>query len=40
MNLTMTYTFDFALSPVQAAIVASGILPRTSGVLATIVQGA
>jgi hypothetical protein len=40
MNLTMTYTFDFALSPVQAAIIASGILPRTSGVLATVVQGA
>ena len=39
LNLTMTYTFDFVLTPVQAAIVASGILPRTSGVLATVVQG-
>ena len=33
LNLTMTYTFDFALSPVQLAIVQnSGVLPRTSGV--------
>ena len=41
LNLTMTYTFKFTLSPVQFAIVAnSGVLPRPSGVSATIVQGA
>ena len=38
-NLTMTYTFDFALTPVEAAIVvASGVLPNTAGVALSIVQ--
>jgi hypothetical protein len=38
-NMTMTYTFDFVLSPVDVAIVSqSGILPRPPGVAATIVQ--
>jgi hypothetical protein len=41
LNLTMTYTFPVALTPVQLAIVeTSGVLPRTSGVLANVVQGA
>ncbi len=41
LNLTMTYTFDFVLTPVQYAIVAnSGVLPRTSGCSVSIVQGA
>jgi uncharacterized protein DUF2612 len=36
-NLTMTYTFKFPLTPVQLAIVQnSGVLPRTSGVAASV----
>ena len=39
-NLTMTYAFQFVLSPVQYAIVAnSGALPRPAGVSASISQG-
>lgn len=39
LNMTMTYTFDFALSPVQSAIVfQSGVLPRPPGVSVTVVQ--
>lgn len=39
LNMTMTYTFAFALSPVDQAIVAqSGVLPRPPGVSASIVQ--
>lgn len=38
-NMTMTYTFEFELSPVQFAIVEqSGVLPRPAGVLVTIIQ--
>ena len=38
-NMTMTYTFNFVLTPVEAAIVgASGILPKPVGVTATVVQ--
>lgn len=38
-NMSMTYTFAFALTPVEAAIVASsGILPKPTGVSATVVQ--
>ena len=38
-NLTMTYTFNFPLTSVELAIVqSSGVLPRTSGVLASVVQ--
>ena len=38
-NMTMTYTFDFDLSPVDYAIVSqSGVLPRPAGVLASVVQ--
>lgn len=38
-DMTMTYTFLFALTPVEAAIVAtSGILPKPTGVSATVVQ--
>jgi hypothetical protein len=40
LDLTMTYTFDFPLSPVNLAIVNSGVLPRTSGVSTSIVQRA
>lgn len=37
--MTMTYTFNFPLSPVQLAIVQqSGVLPKPVGVAATIVQ--
>lgn len=37
LNLTMTYTFAFALSPVELAIVqTSGVLPRTSGVAVSV----
>jgi hypothetical protein len=37
-NMTMTYTFGSALSPVQEAIIyQSGVLPRPCGVAATIV---
>ncbi len=38
LNMTMTYTFDFVLTPVEAAIVvASGVLPRSAAVALSIV---
>lgn len=38
-GMSMTYTFDFTLSPVDFAIVSqSGILPKPTGVSATVVQ--
>lgn len=38
-NMTMAYTFEFELSPVQFAIVSqSGVLPRPSGVALNIIQ--
>jgi len=38
-GMAMTFTFDFELSPVDFAIVSqSGILPKPSGVVLTIVQ--
>lgn len=37
-NMTMTYTFEFELTPVELAIVSqSGVLPRPAGVKATVV---
>lgn len=37
LNMTMTYTFAFPLTPVQLAIVQnSGVLPRTTGVAVSI----
>lgn len=37
--MTMTYTFKFALTPVEAAIVTqSGVLPKPTGVAVTYVQ--
>lgn len=37
-DMTMTYTFEFQLSPVQLAIVGqSGILPTPAGIVATVV---
>lgn len=37
-NMTMTYTFTFALSPPEFAIVSTpGLLPRPTGVAATVV---
>lgn len=39
LNLTMTYTFKFALQPIDLAIVSSGVLPRPPGVSVTVVQG-
>ena len=39
-NMTMTYTFNFVLTPLELAIVQnSGVLPKPVGVSATIVQG-
>jgi Protein of unknown function (DUF2612) len=39
LNMTMTYTFNFALAPVEVAIVTqSGVLPKPVGVAATVVQ--
>lgn len=39
LDMTMTYTFEFELTPVELAIVAqSGVLPKSTGVKATIVQ--
>lgn len=39
LNMTMTYTFSAAPDPVQTAIIyQSGVLPRPSGVLATVVH--
>ena len=38
-DMTMTYTFEFTLDPVQSAIVYnSGVLPRPAGVLVTVVE--
>jgi len=38
-DMTMTYTFEFLLQPVELAILSqSGVLPKPSGVSATIVQ--
>jgi hypothetical protein len=38
-NLTMTYTFEFALDPVQQSIVTTtGVLPRPAGVAVTVIQ--
>jgi hypothetical protein len=38
-NMTMTYTFQFVLTPVEAAIVSSsGVLPKPVGVAATVIQ--
>lgn len=38
-RMTMTYTFEFALSPVELAIVEqSGVLPKPTGVKASVVQ--
>lgn len=40
-SMRMTYTFAFALTPVEAAIVSqSGILPKPVGVAASVVQAA
>lgn len=39
LDMTMTYTFEFPLSPLQASIVEnSGVLPRPVGVEASVVQ--
>lgn len=39
LDMTMTYKFEFALTPVEAAIVEqSGVLPTPTGVLANVVQ--
>ena len=39
LDMSMTYTFAFVLTPVELAIVAqSGVLPKPTGVKATIVQ--
>lgn len=38
-DMTMTYTFEFGLTPVELAIVeVSGVLPKPVGVKATVVQ--
>ena len=39
LNMTMTYTFEFVLTPVEQAIIGqSGVLPKPTGVQATVVQ--
>lgn len=39
LDMTMTYTFDFVLTPVELAIVAqSGALPKPTGVQLTVIQ--
>lgn len=39
LDMTMTYTFQFNLSPVEVAIVTgSGVLPKPAGVTARVVQ--
>lgn len=39
LDMTMTYTFQFILSPVEQAILEqSGVLPKSTGVSATVVQ--
>ena len=38
-NMTMTYTFEFAIDPVDYAIITqSGAMPRPTGVYATVIQ--
>src|ERR1700739_2720581 len=36
LPMTMTYVFDFELSQVELAIVNSGVLPKSTGVLASV----
>ena len=36
INMTMSYTFTFALSPVDYAIINSGVLPKPAGVSASV----
>lgn len=39
-DMTMVYHFNFALTPVEAAIVSqSGVLPKPAGIFASVVQG-
>lgn len=39
LDMTMSYKFNFALSPVELAIVSqSGVLPRGAGVLANVIH--
>jgi hypothetical protein len=39
LNMTMTYTFDFILTPVELAILGqSGVLPKPVGVASSVVQ--
>lgn len=39
LDMTMTYTFEFTLSPLQSAIVSqSGVLPRPTGVSVSVVE--
>lgn len=39
LNMSMTYTFTFALTPTEVAIITqSGVLPKSTGVSATVVQ--
>ena len=39
LNMTMTYTFEFVLTPVELAIIGqSNVLPKPSGVQAAVVQ--
>lgn len=39
LNMTMTYTFNFVLAPVEVAIVSgSGVLPKPAGVSATVIH--
>lgn len=39
LNMTLAYTFNFTLTPVEAAIVAqTGILPKSTGVAASVIQ--
>ena len=38
LNLTMTYTFTAALTAQQLAIANSGVIPRPSGVAASVVN--
>lgn len=38
LDMTMTYTFEFALTAVEAAIVTSGVLPSPTGVSVNFVQ--
>jgi hypothetical protein len=39
LNMSLTYTFNFALNPIEVAIIQeSGVLPNPTGVIVNVVH--